>query len=70
MDIEKAVECFEKPSKHIQCVHKTSNGQCFFSYSADLVGAFELAISGLQELQQYRHIGTVDECRAAMEKTK
>ena len=67
MDIEKAIECFEKPSRHIH-IHKTGNGQYFFAYSSDLVGAFELAISGLQELQQYRQIGTVDQCRETMEK--
>lgn len=32
--------------------------------------AFETAISALKELQQYRAIGTVEECREAVEKQK
>ncbi len=30
----------------------------------------EMAIKALEEVQQYRQIGTVEECRAAMEKQK
>ena len=30
--------------------------------------AFDIAISALKEIQQYREIGTVEECRKAMEK--
>lgn len=32
--------------------------------------AFDLAIKALEEIQQYRIIGTVEECRRAMEKQK
>lgn len=32
--------------------------------------AYELAISALKEIQQYREIGTVEECRKAVDKTK
>ena len=32
--------------------------------------AFETAISALKEVQQYREIGAVEECREAMEKQK
>lgn len=32
--------------------------------------AFDLAIKALQEIQQYQTIGTVDECREAMERQK
>ena len=32
--------------------------------------AKEMAISALKEIQQYREIGTVEECRKAMEKQK
>lgn len=68
--IKKTIEVFEKPSKHIKCVHKCENGMEFLTYSSDLVLAFETAINGLKELQQYRSIGTVKECRTAMEKQK
>lgn len=36
--------------------------------SALTVKAFETAIEALQEIQQYRAIGTVEECREAREK--
>ena len=32
--------------------------------------AFDVAITALKEVQQYREIGTVEECREAMEKQK
>lgn len=32
--------------------------------------AFDMASSGLKEIQQYREIGTVEECRKAMEKQR
>lgn len=32
--------------------------------------ALDMAISALEEIQQYREIGTVEECRAAVEKQK
>ena len=32
--------------------------------------AFQVAISALKEIQQYREIGTVEECREAVEKRK
>lgn len=34
------------------------------------VQGYETAIKALEEIQQYRAIGTVEECRAAMEKQK
>lgn len=33
-------------------------------------GDLEMAIKALEEVQQYREIGTVEECRAAVEKQK
>ena len=32
--------------------------------------AFDMAITALEEIQQYREIGTVEECREAIEKQK
>ena len=34
------------------------------------IDAFKTAISALEEIQQYREIGTVEECREAVEKQK
>lgn len=39
-------------------------------YSALTVKAFEMAIKSLEEIQQYRVIGTVEECREAREKQR
>ena len=56
MDIEKAIE-WQKAFK------KTYNGM-----PQEVVYACDFTIAALEELQQYRQIGTVDECRAAREK--
>lgn len=69
-EIKNAIEVFEKPSKHIKCVHKCENGMEFLTYSQDLVLAFETAIDCLEEIQQYRAIGTVEECREARERQR
>lgn len=37
-------------------------------YQKPLMHAYEMAIKALEEVQQYRAIGTVEECRAAVEK--
>lgn len=37
---------------------------------ADRLDCIDYAISGLKEIQQYREIGTVEECRKAVEKQK
>ena len=44
---------------------KALNKDNFFTYVADGV-----AIEALKEIQQYREIGTVEECREAVEKQK
>ena len=37
---------------------------------ADRLDCIDYAISGLKEIQQYREIGTAEECREAVEKRK
>ena len=56
MDIEKAIE-WEKAFK------RTYNGM-----PQEVDEACDYTIAALEELQQYRQIGMVDECRAAREK--
>lgn len=41
-----------------------------FDHAQDVNEALEIAKQALEEIQQYREIGTVEECRAAMEKQK
>lgn len=38
-----------------------------FDHASDVNKALEVAKSALEEIEQYRAIGTVDECRAAKE---
>ena len=41
-----------------------------YAYSVAYMDALVAAISALKEIQQYREIGTVEECRDAVEKQK
>lgn len=41
-----------------------------FDHAGDVNKALEIAKQALKEVQQYREIGTVEECREAMEKQK
>ena len=42
----------------------------YWTYKPTEVEAAKMAIAALEEIQQYREIGTVEECRGAMEKQK
>ena len=52
---EKAIEQLERISKKLGDIGETEDWT-------------EVAIQALEEVQQYRQIGTVEECRAAVEK--
>lgn len=43
---------------------------CDTSWGESFENAYAMAINALEEIQQYRTIGTPEECRAAMEKQK
>ena len=51
------------------CFHDCDN--CEYNYAQGTVGeqkeALDIAIKAIEEIQQYRALGTVDECRKAME---
>lgn len=61
-----------------QCIDKSSSGQCKINCGdckknipiAYQEKSYEVAITALKEIQQYREIGTVEECREAREKQK
>ena len=61
-----------------QCIDKSSSGQCKINCGdckknipiAYQEKSYEVAISALKEIQQYREIGTVEDCREAREKQK
>lgn len=60
------------------CLDKSTKGQCKINCGdckknipiAYQEKSYEVAISALKEVQQYREIGTVEECRKAVEKQK
>ena len=54
---EKAIEQLERISKNLGSIGETEDWT-------------EVAIKALEEVQQYRAIGTPEECRAAVEKQK
>lgn len=41
-----------------------------YAYNSAYMEALEMAITALKEIQQYREIGTVEECQEAVEKQK
>ena len=61
-----------------QCIEKSSSGQCKINCGdckknipiAYQEKSYEVAITALKEVQKYREIGTVEECREAVEKQK
>ena len=61
-----------------QCIDKSSSGQCKINCGdckknipiAYQEKSYEVAITALKEVQRYREIGTVEECRKVMEKLK
>ena len=59
----------------LSCVGKGCSrdcNDCEYNYKQGTIGehekALELAIKALEEIQQYRAIGTIEECREAVEK--
>lgn len=57
MTENEAIKVLEKPSKHIRMVHKTKNEMEFYTFSSDLVKAFEMAIQALEEMQKIKALG-------------
>lgn len=61
-----------------QCIDKSSSGQCKINCGdckknipiAYQEKSYEVAITAIKEIQQYREIGTVEECREAAENQK
>ena len=58
MDIEKAIDCLKADKEYLTDM-KICDGE-----------EMDVAIKALEDVQQYRAIGTVDECRETVEKMK
>ena len=70
MDIQKTIEIMQNEA---ECVKRNDGKNCdrdcgkcdLLKDAKEILEAYQIAILGFQELQQYRQIGTVDECREA-----
>ena len=55
-----------------ECIHRNCDRNCaqcdIVQKIEDLNSAYDVAIKALKEVQQYRTIGTLEECRVAVEK--
>lgn len=65
MTENEAIEIIKKDTCNNRCIPQLCNDGCMYG---DTKCAFSMAINALEEVQQYRAIGTPEECRAAMEK--
>ena len=69
---ENEAKAFLKIEK--QCINRNCDRNCahcdIVQKVEDLNNAYDTAIQALEEVQQYREIGIVDECWSAMEKQK
>ncbi len=65
MTENEAIEIIKKDACNNRYDHKLCNDGCMYG---DTKCAFSMAIQALEEVQQYRQIGTVEECWTAMEK--
>lgn len=71
-------EAIEVLTAEKQCLERASKGACKIDCGeckhsvmiTKQIDALDVAIKTLEEIQQYRAIGTVEECRAAREKQK
>lgn len=65
MNENEAVERIKKDACNNRCIPQLCNDGCMYG---DTKCAFSVAIKALEEIQQYRAIGTPEECRAWKEK--
>ena len=60
-----------KPEKAIEILEEVKElDDTMYAYNPAYMNALDMAIEALEEIQQYREIGTVEECRKAVEKQK
>ena len=65
MNEQEAIESIEYLKEQLE-----DDSPDMFTYTGAEINALNLAVQALTEIQQYREIGTVEECRAAVEKQK
>lgn len=65
MTENEAIERIKKDVCSNRCIPQLCNDGCMYG---DTKCAFSVAIKALEELKQYRKVGTVEECQVAREK--
>lgn len=68
MILEEAIIWLRDDIKEIK--RDLTNEEISSDYAEEGTKVYEIAISAIKEVQQYREIGTVEECRKAVEKQK
>lgn len=68
MTEQEAIIWLEDDIKEIK--RDLASGEVSNGYAEEGTEIYKMAISALKEIQQYRKIGTVEECREAVEKQK
>lgn len=64
MTENEAIKIIEEEACNNRCIPQLCNDGCMYKSTKC---AFSMAIKALEEIQQYRAIGTVEECRRAKE---
>ena len=64
------LECESRRAKIVSCNESCDDCELWYMQGtgSEHIASVETAIKALEEVQQYRQIGTVEECRAAVEK--
>lgn len=75
MTTEEAIEILDNEYRRIELQIMSLKGTIkenteSFRYRIDVKESLKTAITALKEIQQYREIGTVEECREAVERQK
>lgn len=65
MTENEAIKIIEEKACNNRCIPQLCNDGCMYKNTKC---AFSMAIKALEEIQQYRAIGTPEECRGAVEK--
>lgn len=66
------LECESRRAKIVSCNESCDDCELWYMQGtgSEHIASVETAIKALEEVQQYRKIGTVEECWSAMEKQK
>ena len=70
MTEQEAIEALQDMHDVAECRIKSGDSRGVVYIPEDKLKSFNIAIAALEDIQQYRAIGTPEECQAAVEKQK